>query len=65
MLSIHSTDGRGIVLIFVVVLVIVVFVVVVRWPFTCFVLDTIFVTSRSLSLMLLDSLQKKLDIVDR
>ena len=52
MLSIHSTDGHG------VVLVVVVFVVVVRWPFACFVLDTIFVTSRSLSLMILDMLQK-------
>ena len=60
MLSFHPTGGRDVVLV-----VVVVFVVVVHWPFACFVLDTIFVTSRSLSLMLLDSLQKKLDIVDR
>ena len=52
MLSIHPTGGRG------VVVVVVVFVVVVHWPFACFVLDTNFVTSRSLSLMLLDALQK-------
>lgn len=61
MLSIHSTDGRGVILVVVVVvviLVVVVFVVVVRWPFVCFVLDTIFVTPRSLSLMILDVLQK-------
>ena len=56
MQSIHPTGGRGIFL--VVVLVVVVFVVVVNWSFACFVLDTIFVTSRSLSLMLLDALQK-------
>ena len=52
MLSINSTGGRG------VVLVVVVFVIIVHWPFAFFVLDTIFVTSRSLSLMLLDALQK-------
>jgi hypothetical protein len=53
MLSIHSTGGRGVLL-----LLVVVFVIVVHWPFACFVLDTIFVTSRSLTLMLLDALQK-------
>ena len=59
MLSIHSTGSRGfVVVVVVVVLVIFVFVVVVHWPFACFVLDTIFVTSRTLSLMLLDALQK-------
>ena len=58
MLSIHPTGGCGVVLIVVVVLVVGVFVVVVHWPFAFFVLDTIFVTSRSHSLMLLDALQK-------
>ena len=58
MLSIHSTDARGVVIVVVVVLFVVVFVVVVHWPFVCFVLNIIFVTPRSLSLMLLDALQK-------
>ena len=67
MLSIHPTGGRGVVLVVVVlvVLVVVVFVVVLHWPFACFVLDTIFVPFRSLSLMLLDALKKQLDIVNR
>jgi hypothetical protein len=58
MLSIHPTYGCGVVLVFIGVLVVVVFVVVLHWLFACFVLDTIFVTSRSLSLMILDMLQK-------
>ncbi|GKB14604.1 hypothetical protein Tco_0848527 [Tanacetum coccineum] len=50
-------SGRGVV-------VVVVFVVVVHGPFACFVIDTLFVTSRSLSLMLLMCCKKQLDIVD-